>query len=98
MPASLANSVPIRCDSAPLPADAYVSRPGFALAYATTSAMLLKGESARTITATGTEPIMPTGTKSVEGFNASFGNIVSKVAKPGDDITSVYPSAGDFAA
>ena len=49
----------------------------------------MNGESARTTRATGTDPIIPTGTKSVDGLSASFGNIVSKVAKPGDDMTSV---------
>lgn len=73
MPAILLNCSAARCDELPGLGVAKFSFPGFAFAWATSSATLLKGRSLLTTRMNGMELICPIGVKS---FSESYGSFI----------------------
>jgi len=67
MPAMVRKSSPARCDVVPLPAEAKLSLPGFALAYWISPATDVAGKSALTNSIAAISVMRETGAKSLTG-------------------------------
>ncbi len=72
MPDICLKSSMLRCDELPLPTDAYESLPGFAFAYATSSAIECTGRLAVTASTLGWLVVVITGARSLSTLYGSF--------------------------
>src|SRR5262249_45534273 len=95
-PVMVLNSSPAKCDVVPVPYEAMLILPGFALAYAMNSAIVLAGMDGCTSITKGVQTIPATGVMSRAMSNGSFSKNAGLIAWLTVSKTSAYPSGGEL--
>ena len=85
------------CGVVPIPADAKLSFPGFAFAYAISSPTLFTGSPGFAASTSGEEPTMETARRSLITSYGTASCRTGLMTIAGSIRTSVYPSGADFA-